>query len=187
MVARPGLIAALALGAIAAASFSIGRKVELTAAAAKTTSTALPAPGLSATPKPLPYQDLHAIDVIALSFADFYEALRSAPNEARKKWAVELEQMPAGPRRTAAVTGFYKLLIQFDPELAIRTIREIQDARIRNIALAGAADTVPGFAMEKLAAAMAELYEEPTGHSRSYLSELIEQWMDLDPAARGPF
>jgi hypothetical protein len=95
--------------------------------------------------------------------------------------------MPSGPRRTAAVLGFYKLLVQFDPALAIRTIREIQDKSVRNIALEGAANTVPGFAMEQLAAAMAELYEEPTGHSRSYLSELIEQWMDLDPAAVARF
>lgn len=189
MPARPGIVAALALCAVAASSFFIGRKVELTAAEARTTRTILPAPALSASPKhePLPYQNLHAIDVIALSFPDFYEALRSAPNEARKKWAMELEQMPPGPRRTAAVTGFYKLLIQFDPDLAIRTIRQIQDEGMRNIALAGAADTVPGFAMEKLAVAMAELYKEPTGHSRNYLSELIEQWMDLDPAAVARF
>jgi hypothetical protein len=185
MAAKPHVIAALALSAVAAASFLIGRKVDLTAAAARTARTALPAPRSSAITKPEPacYRDLQAIDVTALSFAEFYEALRSAPNEARKKWAVELQQMPPGPRRTAAVTGFYKLLIQFDPVLAIKTIREIQDKGIQNIALAGAASAAPGFAMEALAGAMAELYEEPTGHTRSYFSELMEQWIDLDPAA----
>jgi hypothetical protein len=189
MVVRPGVFAALVLGAVAAGSFFIGRKVELTAAAARTRSAVVPAPNSATTAKPLPisYASLRAIDVTAFSFSDFYEALRSAPNEAREKWAAELEQMPSGPRRTAAVLGFYKLLIQFDPALAISTIREIQDKGVRNIALEGAANTVPGFAMEQLAAAMAELYEEPTGHSRSYLSELIEQWMDLDPAAVARF
>ena len=49
-----------------------------------------------------------------------------APGEARKKWASELEAMPDGPRRIAGVSAFYKLLVQFDPEAAAKTISEIK-------------------------------------------------------------
>lgn len=186
MIVRPSVFAIVALAGIAITAFFVGRLVE---EGRKTSATAVVALASAATPKPerLSYQALHASDVIAYSFADFYEALRSAPTETRKQWAAELEQMPASPRRRAAVMGFYKLLIQFDPAVAIKSIREIQDERVRNLALQAAVDAVPGFAMANLAEVMAELYEEPTGHSRSYSYELIEQWMNLDPAAVAHF
>jgi hypothetical protein len=179
----------LALAGVALTAFFVGRHVEAEALAAKTMAGPLTAPTSSATAKPErpSYHELRATDLFALSFADFYEALRSAPAEARKKWAAEVEHMPPGPRRTAAVMGFYKLLIQFDPAAAIKSIREIQDKRVRNLALEAAVDAVPGFAMADLAAVMAELYKEPGGHTRSYSYELTEQWMDLDPAAVARF
>jgi len=179
----------LALAGVTLTAFFAGRHIEAEALAAKTMAGSLTAPTSSATAKPErpSYHELRATDLFALSFADFYEALRSAPAEARKKWAAEVEHMPPGPRRTAAVMGFYKLLIQFDPAAAIKSIREIQDKRVRNLALEAAVDAVPGFAMADLAAVMAELYKEPGGHTRSYSSELIEQWMDLDPAAVARF
>ena len=185
MVVRPITLAGVALAGVAASAFLVGRRVEQAAVAAKMTSSVVRAPTPSATPgpEPLSYRQLRAADVLALPFTEFYEALRSAPGEARKQWAVELEQLPAGPHRTAAVVGFYKLLIQFDPPLAIKTIREIRDNGLRNLALDAAVDTVPGFAMEELALAMTELYERPTGHTRDYFDELMEQWMNVDPAA----
>jgi hypothetical protein len=186
MIARPSVLAAVALAGFGVTAFFIGRHVE---EGRKTSATTVVARAPAMTPKPerLSYQALHASDVLAYSFADFYEALRSAPSETRKRWATEVEQMPAGPRRMAAVTGFYKLLIQFDPAVAIKSIREIRDKQVRNIALEAAVDAVPGFAMSDLAAVMAELYKEPTGHTRSYSEELLDQWTDLDPAAVARF
>jgi hypothetical protein len=184
MVVRPYLMAAMFAG-IAATAFFVGRRLEEKAVAARLSTTAVHTPTASvpASAMPLSYEQLHAVDVLALSFPEFYEAFRSARKEARKRWAMELEQMPPGPRQTAAVTGFYKLMIQFDPALTVRTIREIQNEDVRNVALSGAANAAPGFAMEELALAMAELYHGPGGHSRDSFDELMQQWMDLDPAA----
>jgi hypothetical protein len=184
MVVRPYLVAA-AFAGIAATAFFAGRRLEQKEVAARLTPATGHASTASVPPAAtrLSYERLHAVDVLALSFPEFYEALRSAPKEGRKRWAMELEQMPPGPRRTAAVTGFYKLMIQFDPALTIKAIREIHDEGVRNIALSGAANAAPGFAMEELALAMAELYHGPGGHSRNYFDELMLQWMDLDPAA----
>jgi hypothetical protein len=182
MIARPSVFATVAWAGIGVTAFFIGRHAE---EGRKTSAIRVVAPAPAATPKPerLSYQALHVTDVLAYSFADFYEALRSAPTETRKQWATEVEQMPAGPRRKAAVMGFYKVLIQFDPAVATKSIREIRDKHVRNLALEAAVDAVPGFAMADLAAVMAELYKEPTGHTRSYSDELLEQWTDLDPAA----
>jgi hypothetical protein len=192
MIVRPSVVAALALAGVVATAFFIGRRLEERAIAAnlaeiKVAAPAAPTPATAATLDPPSYQELRALDVLALPFADFYEALRNAPNAARSKWAGEVEHMPAGPRRTAAVMGFYKLLIQFDPAVAMKSIREIQDKRVRNLALEAAVDAVPGFAIPDLAEVMSVLYEEPTGHTRNYSYELIQQWTDLDPAAVARF
>jgi hypothetical protein len=185
VIVRLYVVATLALVGVALAAFFVGRHVEAEALAAKKMAGPLTAPTSSATANPErpSYHELRATDLFALSFADFYEALRSAPLEARKKWAAEVEHMPPGPRRTAAVMGFYKLLIQFDPALAIKSIHEIKDNGLRNLALEAAVDNVPGFAMEELALAMTELYQHPGGHTRDYFDELMEQWMNVDPAA----
>ena len=192
MIVRPSVVTTLALAAVVASTFFLGRRVEERAVAArlaaiKATALVAPTPAASAKLAPPSYEELRAIDVLALPFGDFYEALRSAPSEARSKWAGEVEHMPPGPRRTAAVMGFYKLLIQFDPAFAIKSIREIQDKGVRNLALEAAVDAVPGFAIANLAEVMSELYKEPGGHTRNYYEELIEQWTDLDPAAVARF
>src|SRR4051794_22114700 len=99
MIARPSVLATVALAGIAVTAFFVGRHIE---EGRKTSATTVVAPAPATTPKPerVSYQALHASDVLAYSFADFYEALRSAPTETRKQWASEVEQMPAGPRRT---------------------------------------------------------------------------------------
>ena len=125
-------------------------------------------------------------EIIRLPFADFYEALRSAPAEARKKWAAELEAMPAGPQQTAAICGFYKLLVQFDPVAAAKTISEIADVGLQNLALASAVDAAPGFAMGTMAELSLALKERITGR-RSYLLEVLREWTLIDAGAVAQF
>jgi hypothetical protein len=133
------------------------------------------------------YRELRVADVIALPFSEFYEALRSAPADARQKWAAELEKMPPGPRRAAAVSGFYKLLIQFDPAMAIKAIREIEDEGAQRLAVEAAVNAAPGFALPDLVAFTNELPTPDRGHSRDYLSDLIVEWIAIDPPAVARF
>jgi hypothetical protein len=134
------------------------------------------------------YRELRGADIIALPFSQFYEALRSAPAEARKKWATELEKMPTGPRRTAALSGFYKLLIQFDPAVAVKAIAEIKDQAAQNVAVEAAAKAAPGFAMGELAALMITLPMPDRGsHSRDPIYELLSGWSMIDPPAVARF
>ena len=128
------------------------------------------------------YRQLVALELLKLPFAEFYEALRSAPSEARKKWASEVETMPEGPRRIAAVSAFYKLLVQFDPIMASRTISEIKDERLQGLALECAVDAAPGFAMPMMADLCLSFKR-----GRGKLWEVLGEWMLIDAPAVARF
>src|SRR2546423_13627676 len=126
MAARSRWFAGAMMLVIALGAFFTGRPVEENSLAARVHSAvAVPAPPTQ--PEPPSYRQIAVSEILALPFAEFYEALRSAPADARKKWTAELEKMPEGPRRTAAVSGFYKLLVQFDPVATAKAIIEIKD------------------------------------------------------------
>lgn len=188
MAAKSRLWAAMALFAVVLAAFFTGRTVEERALATKaradlrssTSSTS------AINPDPTSYRQLAVLEILRLPFAEFYEALRAAPAEARKKWASEVEAMPAGPRRIAAVSAFYKLLVQFDPITASKTISEIKDKRLQGLALECAVDAAPGFAMRT----MAELALNPSVKGeglRDHFWAVLEQWIPIDPTAAATF
>jgi hypothetical protein len=176
------------LATVVLIAFFTGRRIEERALAAKALAN-LPA---SATPaveaNPPSYRQLAVAEIVGLPFVDFYEALRSAPGEAREKWASELVAMPEGPRRTAAVSGFYKLLVQFDPAAAVKAIREIEDVRLQSLALGAAADAAPGFAMHEMAKLCLNLEDRISSASnRDYLSDVVIEWMLIDAPATTRF
>jgi hypothetical protein len=96
MIIRPIALVTVLLAGVAVSGCLIGRRVEEAALAAERSASIVraPAPSVTSTPGPPSYQELQASDVLALRFSDFYEALRSAPGEARRQWAAELEQVP---------------------------------------------------------------------------------------------
>jgi hypothetical protein len=167
----------MALLTVALAAFFIGRTVEERALAAK--ARADMRPSISSTSAinsgPTSYRQLAVLEILKLPFAEFYEALRSAPGEARKKWASEVEAIPDGPRRIAAVSAFYKLLVQFDPIMASRTISEIRDKRLQRLALDCAVDAAPGFAMRTMAELCLSLKDES-----GKLGDTLGEWMEID-------
>jgi hypothetical protein len=175
---------------IALIAFFIGRGVEERALAAKArvetpASTSFPA---AIEPVPPSHRRLAVEEILGLPFADFYEALRSAPGEAREKWASELVTMPEGPRRTAAVSGFYKLLVQFDPAAAVQAIGEIEDVRLQSVALGSAVDATPGFAMKAMAELSLSLEGRTvTSSKRDHLSDVLLEWMLIDAPAVAQF
>lgn len=181
MATRPRLLVATVLLAVTLAAFFTGRTVEQRALAAKTHADMCPSVSSSSpvNPGPTSYRQLAVLEILKLPFAEFYEALRSAPGEARKKWANELETMPDGPRRISAVSAFYKLLVQFDPIMASRAISEIKDKRLQNLALECAVDAAPGFALRT----MAELCLSVQGGSSGKLWDVLGEWRLIEPLA----
>ena len=190
MVTRSRLFVLSALFLIALISFFSGRTVEESALAAKSRAnprtSASPAPAIE--PPSASYRELAVTEILGLPFVDFYEALRSAPGEAREKWARELLAMPEGPRRTAAVSGFYKLLVQFDPNAAVKAIGEIEDMRLQSVALGAAVDAAPGFAMQAIAELSLSLEGRTSISSkRDYLQDVLLEWILIDAPAVAQF
>lgn len=186
MAARYWLFAAIALSALALFAFFTGRAVQERAVAEKMranarVSTLAAAPSLDVA-SVVSHQQLVVADIFALPFAEFYEALRSAPGAAREKWIAELAGMPEGPRRRAAVSGFYKLLVQFDPEAAAKAISAINDEASLRLALGAAIDAAPGFALPLMAKLSLTLQDRLTG-KRDYVSDVMLEWSWIDPAA----
>src|SRR5882724_2314903 len=184
MTARVRLFAGLVLFVGALGGFLTGRGVAERALAAKSKLDDRASAAASATAQPVEtaYQQLAATDIFALPFAEFYEALRAAPGDAREKWARDLAAMPDGPRRRAAISGFYKLLVQFDPEAAAKAIDAIKDEKSPRLALGAAVDAVPGFALPSMAELALSLQDRTTG-KRDYVTDVLPQWGQIDPVA----
>jgi hypothetical protein len=172
---------------LSALAFFAGRTVEERAVARKARSLNHPAalPTATVKVKMATYRELAAADIIALPFAEFYEALRSAPAEAREKWRADLERMPAGPRRNAAVAGFYKLLVQFDPVSAAKDVCKIDDKDLRSLALKSLVGAAPGFALKDVATIL--LNDPADAPDYQNLYEIMSQWNTVDPAAVAKF
>lgn len=190
MAAKSQWFAVTALFTVSLVAFFTGRGVEERALTAKASipphASASPAPAIE--PAPPSHRQLAVAEILGLPFADFYEALRSAPGEALEKWAGELAAMPEGPRRTSAVSGFYKLLVQFDPTVAIKAIRELEDVRLQTVALGSAVDATPGFAMQAIAELCLSLEDRTSVSSkRDYLSDVLVEWMQIDAPAVAQF
>jgi hypothetical protein len=188
MNAKLRIILPIGLLVLALTSLFIGRRVEEETLARKRATTdrqaKLPAP--TVTPFEPTYHELAVAEILGLPFAEFYEALRSAPAEAREKWAAELEKMPAGPRRTAALAAFYKLLVQFDPIAAARTACEIKDKKVQELALDSVSGAAPGFALRDMAELFLKLPPDPSDY-RKYLENAVSEWIVIDPAAVAKF
>jgi hypothetical protein len=180
-------LGAAVLFTVALTAFFAGRHVEKVTVSARAHLTsrdsAFPVPVELGPPS---YQRLAVAEILGLPFADFYEALLSAPADGRKKWAAELTAMPDGPRRTAAVSGFYKLLVQFDPVAAVKEIRGIQDVTMQKLALGSAVNAAPGFAMPLMADLSLSLQDRLTDN-RDYLSDVVLEWALIDVAAVARF
>ena len=188
MADRSRLFAVTGLFIMALIAFFIGRSIEENALASKANanSHASASSTQAFAPVAQSHQQLSVTEILALPCAEFYEALRAAPGEAREKWASELMAMPEGPRRRAAVSGFYKLLVQFDPEAAVKAIGEIEDVPLQRLALDAAVNAAPGFALPLMAELSLNLQDRITG-KRDHLSDVLLEWALIDPSAAAQF
>jgi hypothetical protein len=182
------MITAAGLAIIASGSFFVGRHAEEKRLEARDQGNRKPKPARLAlsSAEPPSYRQLAIVEMLALPFGDFYEALRSAPVEAREKWSAELARMPEGPRRTSAAIAFYKLLVQFDPKGAIKAVSQLEDKSLQDLAVSCLVDAAPGFAMRDMAELVLNERTKSSGR-RDYLSEVLRQWMPIDPAAVARF
>src|SRR5438046_1633145 len=126
-------ISGLAAAALAIGGFQTGRyTVDVTAAANGTTSIPSQSASDPARRELLERaQDKIIIRNIAtVPFSELYDVLKAVSREQLLDWAHDLEQMPEGPRRTAAIRTFYKSLVQIDPAIALTAVAQIKETGV---------------------------------------------------------
>src|SRR5678816_4150276 len=68
----------------------------------------------------------HVPDMVALPFDEVYRIIRSASAETLGSYCTELQQLPRGPTRDAALTAFFKTLVQANPPRAKELIVQLK-------------------------------------------------------------
>lgn len=124
-------------------------------------------------------------EIATIPFAELYDVLRSAPHTQLIAWAADLEQMPRGPRQTAAITAYYKSLIQVNPSAAIQAVLQMQNLNMRDLAMDEILRVVPQSTWPELAQMMALLPYPRRDAFR--INSLISGWSCVDPVAVSHF
>lgn len=135
----------------------------------------MPSPS-SALPEKVP-------DLAALPFVETYRILKSASPDTVRSYCNQLEQLPLGPSRTAALTAFFKTLIQANPVLSKDIIVGLKkdDRWLPMFAIREAA-TPRG--METVADVMLSFDRiEISGCSYDLLRDSLDEWGKNDPLA----
>jgi hypothetical protein len=99
-------------------------------------------------------------------------------------WAADLERMPRGPRQRAAVTAYYKSLIQVDHRAAIEAVLHAQNLPMRDVAIDAMTKAAPESIWSDLAEISAQLPFPGRGFGRE---DLIKNWSRVDPLAASQF
>ena len=183
------VIVALAAAALAIGGFQTGRYT-IDAAAVANNTGAVPRQPLSEIVSRKDalverQQDRIIIrDIATVPFSELYDVLKSAPREQLLAWARDLERMPRGPHQRAAVSAYYKSLIQVNPRAAIDAVFRAQNLNMRDLALDALTKATPESIWGDLAEMMLQL---PYPKHARVAEDLIENWSRVDPVATSQF
>lgn len=121
-------------------------------------------------------------------FEELFELLRSAPPATRTQWIKQLDEMPVGPKRSAALSSFYKTFVQLDPHAAAKSIASLHEKHSQLIAMSAMVGAAPQSAMGEMAAMLAKLPPGVFGRgSPNYLGDVLYDWSAVDPSAAARF
>lgn len=125
-------------------------------------------------------------DLANMSFADLYETLRAASTPSRSEWLTEIEQLPEGQRKVAALCEFFRALVQADPKIAADLV--INLPRHRGPAMDAMVSAAPPSAMPVLAEMLLKV---PTAARNfgltDHLEVVMDEWAQVDPEAVAQF
>ena len=123
-------------------------------------------------------------DLATVPFSELYDILKSAPREQLLAWAADLEQMPHGPRQRAAVTAYYKSLVQVNHRIALEAVFRAQNLNMRDLAISALTQAAPESTWGEIAEAMTSL---PYPRRGTGPEDLIWNWSAVDPLAAAEF
>jgi len=117
-------------------------------------------------------------NVASVSFGELWDVARAAAAEKRTAWARELEQLPPGTRRNAAIKSFYKIWGELDPNAAAAAVEKIPDKRMRGMAFAALADAAADSALPAIAELEWRLGRRPSHFNPT---SVLARWSAADP------
>jgi hypothetical protein len=139
----------------------------------------------------LPSQDSHlppglpadVRNLAAMSFSETFQALKATPPETLQAWAKNLENIKPSPAKCAAITTFFKTLIQVNPPAAKKMILELKEDS-RWVAMFAIKDAAPPRAMKEVVEILLTYDRgEISGCSFNFLGSAFEEWSRNDPVA----
>jgi hypothetical protein len=135
-------------------------------------------------PEPIDVTNARITNVGSLGFEEVFDLLSNANAEFRQKWARQLEDMPFGPEKFAAVSSFYRTLVQVDAAAAAKLIVESQDPATREIAIRYVLPAVPSADIREIAKMLDQLPDE---ERRGHISQVIRSWSEIDPVSAAQY
>ncbi len=120
----------------------------------------------------------------SVSFGELWDVMRAAAPDKRIAWARELEQLPPGTLRNAAVKSFFKIWGELDSAAAVQGIEAIRDTRLRSLAFYAAADAAADSSLPAFAELENRLGYRPNSFSAT---SVLSRWAAADPPAVARF
>jgi hypothetical protein len=122
-------------------------------------------------------------EIATASFDGTYRMLKTATPEMLREWARELELIAVRPKRRAAITSFFRVLMQIDPTEARELMLGLNKEN-RTAALVAIKNAAPPRAMKQVLEVMLTYEQgELAGCSYNYVRDAIDDWSKADPPA----
>jgi hypothetical protein len=123
-------------------------------------------------------------DVGAVGSEEVFDLLSGANAELRQSWARQLESMPFGPKKRAAIRSFYKTLVQLDPVAATQLVVDCKDPVTREWGVRGVIAGAAPADMPDVARMLDRLGPEIRS---GYIYIAIWNWSLADPRATSEY
>lgn len=124
-----------------------------------------------------------ARNLAGMSFSETFEMLKATAPETLKAWAKNLEEIKPSPTKCAAITTFFKTLIQVNPPAAKEMILELKEES-RWVAMLAIKEAAPPRAMKEVVEILLTYDRgEISGCSFDFLGSAFEEWSRNDPVA----
>ena len=124
------------------------------------------------------------LNIATVPFSQLYDVLRSASREQLLIWAKALEKLPEGPKRNAAVTSYYKSLIQVNHAAALEAVLHAQNLGVRDVAIEALLKTAPESIWGEISEMLLRLPHPARG---TFDEDTILNWGCVDPVAASKF
>ncbi len=118
-----------------------------------------------------------------VEFEQAYELIHTAPKPALIAWAKRLEAMPFTPRKTSAISVFFRTLAQVDTKAAVEVALAMERSDPRWTAVGAIVAAAPAANLGDVARIYTTLHEEGI----AITGELVARWSAIDPNATARF